>query len=393
MLPNEDVQPPGDGRPLRITIVTGPWFPTPPGPAGGVERVWGDLARHFARLGHHVVVLSRAWDGLPGRDDRDGVQTRRLTRFRQGRNVRIDILKDFAFSIRMLLACPRADVVVTNAFWLPALLAICRPHAGRIAMNVQRVPKGQMWLYRRVDRLSAVSTAIAEAIVAQEPRLGPRVRVIPNPIDLDFFQPPPQRPLDTAGPRTILFTGRIHPEKGIHVLVAAHAILRRDFPGLRLRLVGPTAVHQGGGGEDYVRTLRAAAGDANVELLPPIYDRAALAAELQAATWYCYPTLAERGEAQPIAPMEAMATGLVPVVSDIPQFRDYITPGTTGEVFDHWAGDLAANLAAALRRLIEDPARTGRMSAEALRTARRFGYERVARDYISDFRCLIDQTT
>ena len=378
-----------DDAPLRITIVTGPWFPTPPGPAGGVERVWGDLARHFAAMGHRVEVLSRSHPGLPHHDVRDGVHTLRLTRFRQGRNVRINILKDFWFSLRMMLACPRADIVVTNAFWLPAMLAALKPSAGRISMNVQRVPKGQMRLYKRVDRLSAVSTAIADAIVAEAPTLARQVRVIPNPIDLGFFQPPAARPLDASGRRTILFTGRIHPEKGVHVLVAAHALLRRDFPYLALRLIGPTAVDQGGGGDEYLRALRSLAGNDPVEFVPPIYDRTSLAIELQAATWYCYPTLAERGEAQPIAPMEAMATGLVPVVSDIPQFRDYITPGVTGEVFDHRTGDLPVNLANALRRLIDDPTKTAAMSKTAARTIQRYGYERVAGDYIEDFRGIL----
>lgn len=387
-MPHSLATPRPEFGPLQITIVTGPWFPTPPGPAGGVERVWGDLARHFARLGHRVVVLSRSHPTLPHRDNDDGVSTRRLTAFRQGADVRMNIVKDFFFSLRMMLACPKADVVVTNAFWLPAMLAACRRSAGRIAMNVQRVPKGQMWLYRRVDRLSAVSTAIADAIIAEAPELRSRVRIIPNPVDLGFFQPPAQRRLDPEGPRTIVFTGRIHPEKGVHVLVAAHALLRRDFPNLALRLVGPTGVAQGGGGDDYLRKLRSLAGDGPVAFLPPIYDRAALAAELQAATWYCYPTIAERGEAQPIAPMEAMATGLVPVVSDIPQFRDYIAPGATGEVFDHRTGDIAVNLASALRRLIDDPLRTATMSKNAVAAIQRYSYERVAHDYIEDFRLL-----
>jgi glycosyltransferase involved in cell wall biosynthesis len=88
--------------------------------------------------------------------------------------------------------------------------------------------------------------------------------------------------------------------------------------------------------------------------------------------------------------MEAMATGLVPVVSDIPQFRDYITPGVTGEVFDHRTGDLAGNLANSLRRLIENPTKTAAMSETAVRTIQRYGYDRVAADYIEDFRAILN---
>jgi glycosyltransferase involved in cell wall biosynthesis len=359
-----------------------------------VERVWGDLARHFARMGHRVTVLSRAFEGLPAQELKDGVQTFRLTNWKQGRNVKIDLLKDVCFSTRMFLRCPRADIVVTNAFWLPAMLSLLKPGAGRISMNVQRVPKGQMWLYRRVHRLSAVSKAIADAIIAERPDMAAQVRIIPNPIDLGFFKPPADR-LFTPTPgrsRTICFTGRIHPEKGIHVLVEAFRTLRAEFPDLALRLIGPSAIDRGGGGDDYLAKLRALAGDAPVEILPPIYDRAQLAAALQSASYYCYPTLAEQGEAQPVAPMEAMATGLAPVVSDIPQFRDYLTPGVNGETFDHRSSDLAANLAASLRRLIADPARAQAFGNAAARDAQRFGYEQVAAQYIADFRELLGQS-
>jgi glycosyltransferase involved in cell wall biosynthesis len=379
------------GGKLRITVVTGPWFPTPPGPSGAVERVWGDLARHFAKMGHDVLVLSRAFEGLPAEETKDGVRTRRLTAWKQGRNVKLDIIKDFFFSLRMFMACPKADIVVTNAFWLPTMLRLFKPGAGRISMNVQRVPKGQMALYKKVDRLSAVSKAIADAIIKERPDMARQVAIVPNPIDLFFFKPPADRDYANAQGkgRTIVFTGRIHPEKGLHVLVEATAILRREYPDLKLRLIGPSAIDRGGGGDEYVNKLKSLAGDAPVEFSPPIYDRAQLAKALQDATFYCYPTLAEQGEAQPVAPMEAMAAGLAPVVSDIPQFRDYLTAGSNGEVFDHRQGNLAENLAGALRKLIADPARAKTMGDQAAHVAQRFGYEQVAAHYIADFRSLL----
>src|SRR2546429_971559 len=48
---------------MRITIVTGPFYPVPPAPCGAVERLWRDLAERFAGLGHQVTVLCRHWPG------------------------------------------------------------------------------------------------------------------------------------------------------------------------------------------------------------------------------------------------------------------------------------------------------------------------------------------
>jgi glycosyltransferase involved in cell wall biosynthesis len=378
-------------RPLKITIVTGPWFPTPPGPAGAVERVWGDLARHFVRKGHSVLVLSRAHTGLPADETKDGVRTLRLTQWNQGKNVYLDILKDAAFSSSMLGRMPKADIAVTNAFWLPAMVKLLAPGSGRVSMNVQRVPKGHMWLYRRVDRLSAVSTAIADAIVKERPELAPRVRVIPNPIDVGFFKPPASRDYANASGsgRTITYTGRVHPEKGVHVLVEAFTRLYAEFPDLRLRIIGPSRVDRGGGGDEYVAKLKGLAAGKPVVIDEPIYDRARLAEALQQATYYCYPTLAEQGEAQPVAPMEAMACGLAPIVSDIPQFRDYLRDGEHGVTYNHRSGDLAANLSASIRRLVADPALATQLGDAATRQSQQFSYDLVADQYLADFRGLL----
>jgi glycosyltransferase involved in cell wall biosynthesis len=239
-----------------------------------------------------------------------------------------------------------------------------------------------------VDRLSAVSTAIADAITAERPALKPRVRVIPNPIDVGFFKPPALRDYANAsgGGRTIAYTGRVHPEKGVHVLVDAFRALHKEFPDLRLRVIGPWTVERGGGGPEYVAKLKAAGEGLPLVLDEPIYDRAKLAAALQEATYYCYPTLAEQGEAQPVAPMEAMACGLAPIVSDIPQFRDYLRDGEHGVTYNHRTGDLAANLAGTIRRLVADPELARRLGDAATVQSQRFSYDIVADQYLADFR-------
>ncbi len=373
---------------VRITIVLGPFLPVPPAPTGAVEHVWDGLAHEFARLGHTVTVICRR-DTRQGADETiDGVRYVRRTSFSRSGSLARDLVKDMWYSLRILGVLPRADILVLNTFFLPAIAPILRRGAGRTVVNVQRMPKGQLWLYDRCARLAVVSQAVEDLVREQRPRAMPRVRVIPNPIDTAAFVPPPDgRRIN--GPGTILYTGRIHPEKGLHLLVEAWHALNGEGAGVGLRLIGPWKHASGGGGEDYVRKLRDIAGGAEIEIGDPISDRVALADALRRADYYCYPSLADRGETFGVAPLEAMGTGLAPVVSDLACFRDFLRPGQNGMIFDHRAADAVARLTAALREMIADPQRRLRMGEAAAQTARTFSYSSVADQYLVDFEGLL----
>jgi glycosyltransferase involved in cell wall biosynthesis len=84
-----------------------------------------------------------------------------------------------------------------------------------------------------------------------------------------------------------------------------------------------------------------------------------------------------------------MATGLVPVVSDLAVFRDYVEPGVTGFVFDHRGESAATNLAAALRSALADPARLAEVGRAAAAKAGSFSNQNVAKMYLRDFEELL----
>lgn len=375
-------------KPLRITIAAGPFFPTPPAPTGAVQRAWYDLALRFARRGHHVEVVAVRHEGQPAEETVEGVHIVRRLSMKQGRNIWIDLAKDLVACLLTVSLLPKADVVVTNSFWMPLVARLRGRSIGKIYVSIGRFPKGQIKLYRSSHRLHAVSKAIEESILAEDPTSGPRIRILPYPIATEVFQPPAS-PRASTGERTILYTGRIHPEKGVHLLVEAFASLRTTRPWLKLRLVGPSAITEGGGGEPYLARLKGLIGELPVEIMPPIYGRQALAAELHAAHFYCYPSLAERGESFGVAPLEAMATGLPVVVSNLACFRDFVRPGENGLVFDHRASNPAEKLGQELARLIDDPALAARMGDAGASTATAFGYEQVADAYLADFRDLV----
>jgi glycosyltransferase involved in cell wall biosynthesis len=249
-------------------------------------------------------------------------------------------------------------------------------------MHIQRFPKGQMRLYQGVDRISTVSQAIVDGIVDERPGLASRIGLIGNPVDLSVFRPTSS---GAARDRTrILYTGRIHPEKGLHLLVEAWGRLRSAGHDFALRLVGPADRGDGGGGPEYVSQLRALAGDAPLEMPGGVADPMALADELRAADLYCYPSIAARGEASPVAPLEAMACGLPPVVADLPQYSAYIRNGETGLVFERGDAEID-QLTSHLTTLATDSALRNRLSQAAIAAADRYGLEAIADQYLQEF--------
>jgi glycosyltransferase involved in cell wall biosynthesis len=362
-------------------------LPVPTLRGGAVPRMWQGLAEQFSRAGHEVTIFARAFAGQPERETIAGVRYLRWGGFQQSLSVRKDLLKDLAYALRAVRRLPPADILVTNDFWLP-VFAARRRSAGRVVVNANRFPKGQFWLYNKSVRIAAASSSVRDAIAAQCPALAGRTRVFPNPIDTSVFKPAPARSAD-SGPKTLLFVGRVHPEKGVHLLVEVFQVLHPQRPDWRLRLVGPVATAQGGGGDAYLKRLQQLAAGGPVEFCEPIYDLAQLADTYRAADLFCYPSIAEQGESFGVAPLEAMACGIAPVVSALACFRDFINADENGLVFDHRADRPIVALSDQLLAATGDDVLRAKMATHAAQTARRFSHETVAADYLTDFATLL----
>ena len=367
---------------MNITILQGAFLPVPPVRGGAVEKRWFQLGKEFATRGHAVTYVSRRWPDFPDAEPIDGVAHVRRGGFDTPGNPLVLKLLDGVYTLQSASAVPRdSDIIVTNTFWAPLLLPLCR--SGRVYVDVARMPKGQMRWYRQAARLRANSTPVADAIRREVPTdWHGRVGMIPNP--LPFV---PAETVNVAEKQpVVLYAGRVHPEKGLHLL--------REFagqmpPDWSLCIVGPWQVKAGGGGPDYVQSLEAVLGARGVRFLDPIFDAAALNALYRSASLFVYPSVAELGETFGLAPLEAMAWGCVPVVSDLACFKDFIRAGENGAVFDHRHADAGALLARTLLTLIDEPDTRARLAQSALGVRQSHAPARIAELFLADFESLL----
>jgi len=375
---------------MRITIVIGPFYPIPPVLGGAVEKVHLLLAGAYRAAGHDVTIMSRRYENFADDEVVDGIRHIRVRSTDRSSSLAVNLLLDFIYAIRVACALPPADVTITNAFFLPLVL----PHrrAGNIYVQVGRYPKRQMLLYFRADRLQAVSHAVAQAIARQAPWLERKIAVIPYAIPDAYFAP------RGGGMRepVVLYVGRIAREKGIELLIHGFAALRQHGDAAAstpwsLRIVGPHAVSQGGDGVEYLNGLKELAQHQGVrcEFIGPIFGQDALIREYRRSAIFVYPSLAETGEALPLAPLEAMANGCATIVSNLRCFDDYIEEGATGLRFDHRGADPDRALADQLARLIGSPEFLHQVAAAGRDRAENFRTLVIARRMLDDFAALL----
>lgn len=179
-------------------------------------------------------------------------------------------------------------------------------------------------------------------------------KVLYNGADDRIFHPGWERPRDHNDP-VVLFAGRLVPDKGAHIFVAAMRELKHRGIAGRGIVVGASGFG-GSKATDFVHTLRRDAPD-TVTFLPYCVGRA-LGDLFRRADIFCIPSVWQ--DPFPLAPLEAMATGL-PVVAS--------RSGGIPEALKDGGGVLVepgsiTQLADALEVLIRDPKRRAQLASD-----------------------------
>jgi len=216
--------------------------------------------------------------------------------------------------------------------------------------------------YRRLDCVAVLTQADMRDYRTLLRGRG-HVVCIPNAVVGGFGA----RSANLAAP-TVIAAGRLEPQKGFDLLVAAFADVVRTHPDWRLKIYGAGTQRH----ELALEIGRLGLGR-SISLEGPTEH---LEHEMAQASIFA---LSSRYEGFPLTLLEAMSTGLAVAAFDCPTGpRDVITDGVNGLLVP--AADVDA-LAAALRRLIEEPELRKRCAEAAREATRRYRLEAIGRQW------------
>jgi starch synthase len=231
------------------------------------------------------------------------------------------------------------------------------------------------------DALIAVSTAMAEDILAAYPTVDAgRVSVIHNGIDPSEYRPATgtavleQLGVD-AGRPTVIWVGRVTPQKGVDHLLDMAARLPADVQFVFLAGASDTPAF---GAEMAARAGRLALSHPALHWVEGMLPKADVVQLLSHASVFVCPSVYEPFG---LVNLEAMACGLPVVATAVGGIPEIVVEGETGHLVavPASADELGAALAEPVEALLADPALAARMGAAGrARVIERFTWRAVA---------------
>ena len=248
------------------------------------------------------------------------------------------------------------------------------PHLERRAENVQESVSFIDWMITLkycawADRIVVNSEFMRNNVVFWY-RMNPdKVVVIPNGVNLKMFTESNGKMLLEGDP-SILYVGHLSGLKGIDILIRAVSKIRSELPNIKLHLVG-------NGNVPYFEALAKREGIEKCVIFHNWVKQSTIPRYYKSADICVFPS---RHEGFGIVILEAMASGIPVIASDIPSFREIISNGIDGRLFKSQDVDALSKEVIALYR---DPYIGKELTHHAFEKVTRYSWGKIAEKYIS----------
>jgi len=354
---------------VKIGIVTPYAYPMP----GGVNDHVGSLYRVLRARGHDVRIITSS-HGLQKASEGD------IIRVGKGFSVpfngsmgTITLSPTYLAQMRAILERERFDVLHYHEPFVPFLSLVTLTLSTSVNVGTFHAFGGLSISYEfgkrmlghyagRLHGRIAVSPAARHFISRYFPG---QYKIVPNGVEPGRYQRAVPIARYRDGVPNILFVGRMEARKGLIHLLRAFRKLQRDGVRARLLLVGT------GPGEREARRYVLTRQLEGVEFLGRVPE-AQKAQLFKTADIYVSPATGR--ESFGIVLLEAMSAGAPIICSDIHGYRGVVRRERDGILIEPGNADA---LAAAIRRLIDDPALRAQLSRAGEERVQLFTWERV----------------
>lgn len=361
-------------------------------------------ARTLSDAGYEVTIVADGREGLPPTERRAGAAVYRVAR----RGPNVPLLRFVAHRWRLEAALRRTRPEILHAHDADALQSV-GPVASRL-----RIPfvydSHELWLGRTARGRSRPYDAInrlwyrwvegryvprAALVMVANPGVGPElerryriaeVAIVPNyPAEATEVVPRDLRDLPSghripADAPLVLYVGGLMPHRGLEQLIVAMA----ELPDAHLVCLGAG----GGSTAEIERELERRGIAARAHLIPPVPSAEVVpyAASATIGVSIVQPASLSYRLALPNKLFQYMAAGIPVVASDFPDVRRVLEGSGAGIVVDP---ENPRAVAAAIRRLIDDPALARGMGAAGRLAVRdRFNWQTSAQELLRGYRAI-----
>jgi len=359
---------------------------------GGVERYTVELARYFSKEKHEVHVVTSKYEAriegvipyeLPGKIPwPQSLKTLEFNFFSAKYVEKLDKKENFDI-IHAGGLCP-SDVATAHSChkagikkWNLASRRDCvylKYLFYRFAREALPANLLTVWLekksYETSKKVISVSKKTKQELIYEYGVPEEKIVVIPPGVSLSEFKPNRRKRIEirkryglSPEATVLLFVGHEFKRKGLKYLLAALPLINRD---VKLLVVGK------GDPTPYYPFIRDKAIENRVIFTGFVPE---VSPYYTAADIFVFPTI---DDAFPVVTLQAMASGLAPIISKEAGSSEIITEGYNGFILENpWE---AKEIARKVNLLVEDEALRRRISLRAQKTASKYSWGKIAEE-------------